>query len=122
MNALSHNLGCILVRIVMYLQATTVVRQLTVLKTNYCIIVFTILSQMQQLLFRQVKWPEEGVHRVAQEGTVVLVRNPHLFLLNPARDLHSLRKGKSFRDQLQNVSTDTSGADSNMYNAVLGIS
>ena len=38
MNALSHNLGCILVRIVMYLQATTVVRQLIVLKTNYCIV------------------------------------------------------------------------------------
>ena len=34
MTALSHNLGCILVRIVMYLQATTVVRQLIVLKTN----------------------------------------------------------------------------------------
>ena len=65
----------------------------------------------------QVKWPEEGGHRVAQEGTVVLVWNPHLFLLNPTRD--SLRKGKSFRGRLHNVSSDTSGADGNMYNAVL---
>ena len=41
MNALSHKLGCILVRIVMYLQATTVVRQLTALDLynyTYCII------------------------------------------------------------------------------------
>ena len=76
---------------------------------------------MQQLLFRQVKWPEEGGHRVALEGIVVLALNPHLFLLNPTRD--SLRKGKTFKDQLHNVSSETSGADSsNMYNAVLGIS
>ena len=91
------------------------------LKTNCINCFYCILSQMQQLLFRQVKWPEEGGHRVALEGIVVLALNPHLFLLNPTRD--SLRKGKTFKDQLHNVSSETSGADSsNMYNAVLGIS
>ena len=54
----------------------------------YCAVLIAcfVPSQIQWLLFRQVKWPEEGGHKVALEGTAVLAGNLHLSLLNLTRD------------------------------------
>ena len=70
----------------------------------YCAVLIAcfVPSQIQWLLFRQVKWPEEGGHKVALEGTAVLAGSPHLSLLNPTRD--SPRKVKNARGQLHIVS------------------
>ena len=66
---------------------------------------YMYLLKIQQLLFRQMKWPEEGGHKVTLEGTAVLAGNLHLSLLNPTRD--SPGKVKNVRGWLHIVSSDT---------------